>query len=208
MSSQKILDAIIDQARLECDEIVAGAEVKAEQSRTQAMALAAEREARQRQELDRECADISSRARQNALLAARKNTLAAKRGLIDRVFDMALKNLCALEGEEYCRLVCRLVCQGSETGAERVLVPENHRVRFEKPYINGKTMLEAINQAYAEKQGRAGAFTMCDSKADFDGGVKLIGDSADIDCSFAALLSEWREQKESKAYSMLFEKEA
>ena len=156
---------------------------------------------------ERECADIAARARQNANLAARKNTLAAKRELLNTAFDKALDQLCSLSGDEYARLVGELVCASAETGREAVLVPAAHRVRFEKPFVGGKTMIEILNAAYKEKRGTAGNFSIAGGGADFSGGVKLIGERADYDCSFDTLVAEWRESNEARVYEMLFKKE-
>lgn len=207
MSSQKILDAIMQDAQRESEELLQNAASMAEESRNQALAAAGERENRQREDLKRECAEISSRAKQNALLAARKNTLAAKRGIIDRVFDSALSELCSLNGEQYRALVCRLVCESAETGREQLLVPKSDRDKYKKPYIGGKTMLELLNEEFKGARGIKGEFSMASGDCDFKGGVKLIGENADIDCSFDTLLAQWREENEARACEMLFGKE-
>ena len=207
MSSQKILDAIMDDARRECDGIIAAAEKSAAQSREQALAAAAERSERHKADIERECADITARARQNASLTARKNTLAAKRTLIDRAFDGALEQMNLLGDDQYAALVSRLVCAASENGSEYVSVPKHCRARYTKPFIGGKNMLEILNAAYKEKSGSAGSFKLSEGETDFSGGVKLIGDRADFDCSFETLLAEWREQNEAAVYEMLFKKE-
>ena len=206
MSSQKILDAIMDEAKRDAAGIVASAVEMAQQSQSAALEAAGERAKKLEADAVRECDEIASRAKQNAVLAARKNTLAARRSVLDRAFAAAGERLAALPDGEYASLVENIVSQNAETGRESVLVPKAHRSRYVKPFIGGKNMIEILNEA-AAKRGLKADFKLTDEDGDFSGGLKLIGEKADIDCSFESLLDEWRQNNEAGVYGMLFKKE-
>ncbi len=206
MSSQKIIDAILSEAQADCEARLQAARRAAEQSRQEALTAAQENEDRVRGDLARECGDIVARARQSAALEARKNTLVSRRRLIDSAFDGAVGELAELDGEAYAGLITRLVCRAAETGREQLVVPERARVRYEKPFVGGRTMIELLNSAYHEQTGRPAAFALSAQTGDFRGGIRLVGEKTDIDCSFEALVAEWRESHEAEVSQKIFDR--
>ena len=153
-----------------------------------------------------EAAETEKRRLLTAGIEARKNTLAAKRALLDRAFDEAVAQLCALDDKTYAALVTRLVVAGSETGSEALRVPAAHRDRYTKPFVGGKTQLEALNEALCAA-GKKGALTLDAEPAKFRGGVLLVGPEADIDCSFEALVAAFRDTHEAEVSARLFTEE-
>ncbi len=206
MAAQQILDAIRYDAQHDAqqmlDEAKAAADAGKDKALTEAKAAASEIDAKAASEAE----ETQKRRLLTAGIEARKAELAKKRALIDEVFDRAKEELCRLDGEAYSTLVCRLVAQGAQTGSEQVVVPADARERFTKPYLGGKTMLALLNAALKDA-GKPGKLTLADEAGDFAGGVRLVGEESDVDCSFGALVDAFRDEREAEVYALLFKTE-
>ncbi len=206
MGAKQILDAILADANADVDSMLADAEAGALQTKQKALADAQAEVDAIAARTNAEADETEKRRLLTAGIEARKNTLAAKRALLDEAFAAAVENLCALAPEAYAALVTGLVAAGAETGSEKLCVPAAHRERFEKPYLGGKTMLALCNEAL-EKAGKPGKLTLGADAARFTGGALLAGEETDVDCSFEALVASYRDAHEAEVYSLLFTEE-
>lgn len=202
MAETKIIDAIIGDAKAEAEEILSSAGEEAKKTVECAKEAAQQRASKIADAAKAEGEEIVRRAMLVAKLEARKNSLASRRELLEKAFENAFSSLCRLENDDYINLITKLVCGASETGSETLLVPSDVYDRYAKPYKGGKTMLEILNDAL-KKAGKKGELSLAESQSR-DGGVRLVGVDADIDCSFKALVASLRDEKETEISKLLF----
>lgn len=203
MGAQQILDAIMDEARRDCEQIAADAREAVSTKRTSVLAEAQSRADAITAAGQKNAAEAERRRMLTAGIEARKNSLSARRALLERAFSLALDKLTALEGNDYVKFVSALAANAAQTGTESVLVPASARERFEKPYAGGKTALEAMNDAL-KKAGKPAKLTLSAENGGFKGGFRLVGELADVDCSFESLVAAWRDENETEASKRLF----
>lgn len=156
--------------------------------------------------------EMERREMLNAGLQARKNTLAARRAVIDEAFAEAERRLSELPEDRWEALITRLVLEAAETGGETMEIPTADRARYESapegalPLIGEKSFLKRLDAALKES-GRAGKLSLADAEDGLKGGFRLIGPVYDVDCSFETLLGLVREQSEQEIYRILYPKQ-
>nr|WP_279287916.1 V-type ATP synthase subunit E family protein [Eubacterium callanderi] len=152
---------------------------------------------------NKEKADVEEVHRRSQLMTrldSRKNILAVKRKVIDEVFDKARTALDTLDESRYEALVTKIVVNGSETGTEKLQVPEKDMKRYRDGLLN------KLNAALKEA-GKIGELTLDETPASFNSGVMLIGEMSDVNGSFDVLIDDAREKYEREVAEMLFEVE-
>lgn len=200
MSADKIIEKIIADATADAGRIAKTARADAALRQRAAESDAVSRVAEIGKRAEADDAEIERRRMLTAGLDARKNTLARRRRLMDRVFDAALERFYGLSEADYTALVTKLIVAASETGDERVVVP----VKDEKRYRGEKSMLAALNAAL-KSAGKPAKLTFGGTTSAIGGGVLLLGDIADVDCSFESLIAQFREDREMEVAGILFE---
>lgn len=202
MSVDQILHKIIADASQEAETLLRKAEsdATARSELIQANAKKRIQEIEKKQKAD--AVEIERRIMLAAGLDARKNSLSRRRELLDRAFTLALDSYTSLPEAEYEALVLKLIVRASETGAEKVFVPAGD----EKYYSGESSMLADANEAL-RKEGKGGTLCFGGISTKLCGGVLLSGETADIDCSFEALIAQFREEHEIDVSKILFEGE-
>ncbi|MEG2083828.1 MAG: V-type ATP synthase subunit E family protein [Oscillospiraceae bacterium] len=203
MGAKQILDAIMIEARSDSEQITQNAQNTVAETRERTVADADARAAKIEIRAKADAEEIERRRMLTAGIEARKNTLAARRSLIEQAFSAALVRLCALDGEPYTELVTKLALEASATGDEKLVVPLDVRERFEKPYCGKTSVLDTLNNEL-KKIGKKGALSLDTQSGNFAGGFKLVGEFSDVDCSFTPLVSAWRDEHETEVSSLLF----
>ena len=212
MGAEAILEKIRKNAEEEAAALAKQGEEKAEaaagkiRADAEAEAAAILGNARQRAE------ELEKRERLMAGLQIRKNTLAARRAVMDEAFSLAGEQLADLPKERWEALITRLLLEAAETGAEIMEVPAADREKYEwtpegnLPIIGEKSFFKRLNAALKES-GREGKLTLADAPANVIGGFRLMGPVYDVDASFDALLSQAREDWEQEIYRILYPKD-
>lgn len=212
MGAEAILEKIRKNAEEEAAALAKQGEEKAEaaagkiRADAEAEAAAILENARQRAE------ELEKRERLMAGLQIRKNTLAARRAVMDEAFSLAGEQLADLPKERWEALITRLLLEAAETGAEIMEVPAADREKYEwtpegnLPIIGEKSFFKRLNAALKES-GREGKLTLGDAPANVIGGFRLMGPVYDVDASFDALLSQAREDWEQEIYRILYPKD-
>lgn len=212
MGAEAILEKIRKNAEEEAAALAKQGEEKAEaaagkiRADAEAEAAAILENARQRAE------ELEKRERLMAGLQIRKNTLAARRAVMDEAFSMAGEQLADLPKERWEALITRLLLEAAETGAEIMEIPAADREKYEwtpegnLPIIGEKSFFKRLNAALKES-GREGKLTLADAPANVIGGFRLMGPVYDVDASFDALLSQAREDWEQEIYRILYPKD-
>lgn len=197
MSVDKITEKILSDAQAEVKGIQTEIAKKTEkilaEGREQAAALEkeAEEEAKRRAE-DQKGKDIAT-----AELELRKALLAQKQGLIQQVFDQALKRMANLKGQEYQRFITKLLLNVVEVGDEQVVFSGSgdHEI--------GEKLLEEVNARLA-KEGRKGNLRIVREDRDLQGGFILRRGKMEVNCSLKALFNTVREELEPQVSGILF----
>ena len=212
MGAEALLEKIRKNAEEEAAALAKQGEEKAEaaagkiRADAEAEAAAILENARQRAE------ELEKRERLMAGLQIRKNTLAARRAVMDEAFSMAGEQLADLPKERWEALITRLLLEAAETGAEIMEIPAADREKYEwtpegnLPIIGEKSFFKRLNAALKES-GREGKLTLADAPANVIGGFRLMGPVYDVDASFDALLSQAREDWEQEIYRILYPKD-
>ena len=181
-------EKLLGEARAEADklrgEILAGADADAKAI----VAAAAEAEAgiRRQQEGASE-------------LESRKILLAAKHEAINNAFAEAMKQLLALENDEYVLLCARVAANAAVSGKEQLILSRtDHDTR-------GAAIAERTN-AILRKYGRHAEITLSEETREIGGGVVLRDGPVETNCSFAALIEASRKEITDEVAGVLFPK--
>ena len=189
---QKEIDAALDQARAQAQEIEARYESQA-QTQAEAIRRKGEQDAALRQE---RLVDV-------AKLEARKTILAARQDMVGQAFDLALKKLLELPDQEYIALLAKLAVAASRTGHEQVIFSQKDRSRY------GKQAVTMANDMLAKKAGpradeSAGRLTLAEESRPMAGGLILRDGRVETNCSFEVLIHLQRDALSAEVARVLF----
>jgi len=172
---------------------------------------AAEKEAAEQAEFDRQLTEyrketerLAHRAagdkKLHVLAAARmgiaKEHLAEKRKVLDEVFDEARKRLLNLPDDEYRRLCEKLMLSAVETGDEEVIIDRNE-TRIDH------ALIKEVNRKLAA--GRKGGLRLAGEKQDLGGGFVLRRGKIKTNVSLEVLLAQARKELEIELAKELFQ---
>ena len=200
MSADKIIEKILEKAN---EDVALIEQETAEKVQSSVATIERRTELTLNALKNKEKADVEEVHRRSQLMTrldSRKNILAVKRKVIDEVFDKARTALDTLDESRYEALVTKIVVNGSETGTEKLQVPEKDMKRYRDGLLN------KLNAALKEA-GKIGELTLDETPASFNSGVMLIGEMSDVNGSFDVLIDDAREKYEREVAEMLFEVE-
>jgi V/A-type H+-transporting ATPase subunit E len=197
MSAEKIVEKILTDARTEAQRLLESARQQAAQIREQAHT-----EAQRQRELilaqAHEEAQSRRRAHRAAANAASRNAaLAARRAVLDTVFEQTAAKLTALPPAEYRNWLIRLVLQATETGAEELILSPADRQAL------GDSFLKEAN-AQLSKHDKRGALKLSVETRDIGRGFVLKGKHNEINVTIATLLRRAQDALEIEVAQMLF----
>ena len=185
-NAANLIDRILSDAKDAADRVLADAEASARgirDSRDAEIAKKAEQFAKERAQ---QITVILNGCRTRAELDGRKETLAAKRALLDGVFTEAYARMSALPTEK--REALYLSILQNEAKANDVVMP-------------AKADREAVAHAIAKLPF---SVKLSDRDADIEAGFILLGDGYEKDCSLKAVLRELRDAEETNVAKILF----
>ena len=132
-------------------------------------------------------------AASNASLAVRKEMLAAKKQLIDRVCAEAVKRIAAFNPAEYEKAILGLFAQCKIEGGELILLSQNAKAKL------GDGIVDKMNAALSGKKIKLGATT-----SEIADGFILQGINSRQVCTFETALELKRDQIEVQVAKILF----
>lgn len=130
-----------------------------------------------------------------AKLEAKKSTLAVKQDVVNKAFDLALEQLASLPEADYVTLLAKLAAAAAKSGREQVALSQKDRTRF------GKQVVTEANALLGDK----GALTLSDQVRPMKGGLVLLGDRVEVNCSFETLVRLQRETLAAEVAQILFQ---
>ena len=184
---ENIINKILADADLKCQEIVAQAQAQAEQITAIAKALSDA----ETQSVSKRLANISAERERNlkasALLEARKYKLGKKQQLISRCYDKAMNELKMLSAKDKEKFLAKLIQNYAENG-ETVLI--------------SKADKDVVTQKFLDSFGKK--LVLGKTFAQIDGGLILQGNGYDKDLSLDKVLSVVRNDTEAAVAKALF----
>ena len=188
------------------EKILADAKTEAEKIKKQTEANEAAEQAKLTEQLDEHKKQTEILAKKagedeesHILAAARMDIamqlLAAKRKILDEVFEQARQQLQNLPDEEYRTLCTKLMLEAVETGEEEIVVDKNEN-RIDQDLI------DQVNQQLAPK-GK-GNLKLSDEKQDIVAGFILKRGQIKTNVSLAVLLDQARKELEIDLAKELF----
>ena len=185
-SAANLIDRIIADANAAADKILADAEASASgirESRDAEIAKKAEQTERKRKQ---QISVILNGCRTRAELDGRKETLRAKRALIDSVFTEAYQRMLTLSNEKREALFRSII--------------------FREAKDNDVVAPAAVDREVLRKVIAALPFyvKLSEKDANAEAGFILYGDGYEKDCSMKAILRELRDAEETNVAKILF----
>ncbi len=196
MDAEQVIKKILSEANNEATKIKAEANEKqaAEQSKL------AEQLAEYKKQSDILAQKTAEEKKEHLLAAARmdiaKEYLAAKRKILDEVFEKAQEQMQNLRDDEYIRLMTKLMLDAVETGNEEVIVDKNEKQIDQK-------FIKHINRELGP--GFKGNLRLADEKQDLGAGFILRRGKIKTNVSLDVLLERARKELEIELAKELFE---
>ena len=200
--AEKLTSRIVEEAEAEAGRIIVEAEAKAGAISSQAEAEAERLNIEYAKKAEKAAADIIERSRTNGALDSRKTALREKRRVLDAAiaelpedmrsaaFELAEKELCALEGEKREALLSLMIRENVK-GGETLRPAKPDRARL-------ASLIEKQNSSLPRP-------VELGEDIEAGGGFRLLGCGYETDCTFEAMLRDFRERRESEAARVLFE---
>lgn len=193
------LDKIIGEIHAESDglikEVLDRAQKEAAQIRSEAEKKAGDSVERIRRESDARLADSKSRAQSAAALTKRQLLLQEKQNLIGEVLEKAKETFLALPEAEYFDTLLALLKKNALSEQGEILLNERDRKR-----------LPADFEKKAEEAAKAkgGSLRISDKTREIDGGLILVYEGIEQNCSVDALFETNIEMLQDKIQNILF----
>ena len=193
------LDKIIGEIHAESDglirEVLDRAQKEAAQIRSEAEKTAGDSVERIRRESDARLADSKSRAQSAAALTKRQLLLQEKQNLIGEVLEKAKETFLALPEAEYFDTLLALLKKNALSEQGEILLNERDRKR-----------LPADFEKKAEEAAKAkgGSLRISEKTREIDGGLILVYEGIEQNCSVDALFETNIEMLQDKIQNILF----
>ena len=193
------LDKIIGEIHAESDglirEVLDRAQKEAAQIRSEAEKKAGDSVERIRRESDARLADSKSRAQSAAALTKRQLLLQEKQNLIGGVLEKAKETFRALPEAEYFDTLLALLKKNALSEQGEILLNERDRKR-----------LPADFEKKAEEAAKAkgGSLRISEKTREIDGGLILVYEGIEQNCSVDALFETNIEMLQDKIQNILF----
>ena len=193
------LDKIIGEIHAESDglirEVLDRAQKEAAQIRSEAEKKAGDSVERIRRESDARLADSKSRAQSAAALTKRQLLLQEKQNLIGEVLEKAKETFLALPEAEYFDTLLALLKKNALSEQGEILLNERDRKR-----------LPADFEKKAEEAAKAkgGSLRISEKTREIDGGLILVYEGIEQNCSVDALVETNIEMLQDKIQNILF----
>lgn len=188
MSTQSIIDKIISDAKAEAESIIQSAEEKARGIMEKASANAEELRKETETSVRAQTQSIQEKKEASARLECAKILLAEKRKVLDCVYKMALDELLSLDKESTVKLASILLEKYAEKG-DTLYFAENYK------YVDAVVLLPVIQEK---------GISVSTERIRLDGGMRLVGKTADKDLSYGAILNADKERYQAEIAKKLF----
>ena len=219
----KIIEKIIEEARVEAREITEEANVRCIAISNSYADRAEARRAELKAAADKEAEEIVFRTKSIAASERRNALDGAKAEMVNEAFAAAEKEIKSLSSEKYRELLVMILTSTfiAELESER----ENRRLYGSEEFeevekyevllnrndrdIHGERLLEGVRRAVVGKidAETLSKLVLSDRVVNIDGGLILVVGNTELNCSLPALFAAVREKLEKRVYDILFNEE-
>lgn len=193
------LDKIIGEIHAESDglirEVLDRAQKEAAQIRSEAEKKAGDSVERIRRESDARLADSRSRAQSAAALTKRQLLLQEKQNLIGEVLEKAKETFLALPEAEYFDTLLALLKKNALSEQGEILLNERDRKRLPSDFEK---------KAEEAAKAKGGSLRISEKTREIDGGLILVYEGIEQNCSVDALFETNIEMLQDKIQNILF----
>lgn len=193
------LDKIIGEIHAESDglirEVLDRAQKEAAQIRSEAEKKAGDSVERIRRESDARLADSKSRAQSAAALTKRQLLLQEKQNLIGEVLEKAKETFLALPEAEYFDTLLALLKKNALAEQGEILLNERDRKRLPADFEK---------KAEEAAKAKSGSLRISEKTREIDGGLILVYEGIEQNCSVDALFETNIEMLQDKIQNILF----
>ncbi|QAA34063.1 V-type ATP synthase subunit E [Clostridium manihotivorum] len=133
----------------------------------------------------------------NVALKLRNEKLEVKQKIIDEVFEQALNDLCSMSKEAFLTYLKSEILKVDIKGDEKLIL---------NSYGKNIVSISFVDEVNTEllSMGKVGRLTISEETRNFRGGFILEKDGVEINNTFEALISSYREELEPEVVSILF----
>lgn len=194
---EKITERILADAREQAEANRAEAAGKAKEILAAGDALAEKKSQAILDQAKAEEIELHKRRQAVCDLEMRKDTLRAKRQVMDAVFREAGEALAKISGPEYETLLEKLLIECATVGSGKVAIAKKDQTFFKPAFV--KKAEKAL-----EERGIKRRIEIDRADEAIENGFIYYADGMEINCTFAAVLAQERERLETGVYSILF----
>ena len=192
MQASSIIEKILGEAEAEAQKIKAEGRGELEVLKASVQGRLAVYKKQSQQIAGAQADDKRSRMLAAARMAAAKEILAVKRGMLDEVFKLTKQKIAAMPEGEYRAMMQSVMKRAVETGGEEVVVGRNEN------RIDGSLLSEVNSQL-----GGRGNLKIAGQKGIFDHGFMLVRGKIRVNCSIDTLLEEAKGAMETEVAGMV-----
>lgn len=197
MSLNDLTQKILNDSRMEAEEIEKNASLQAD-----AIVSKANSELeKEREKLRKEAERLANEKYQNIVtlsrIEAKNKVLESKQQLIEEVFTKVRKKLENMDNASYKTFAINLLSNFPPEGKAILLVGKKHKSLIDKDFV------QKLNR---NVQRSGGSFVLSDRESDFNNGFRLVTGDVQIDLSFDSILKSVREDMEIDIINTLFGK--
>lgn len=193
----KIVQKIMDDASAEAAAIISNAESKAADLAKKGE-VAADKKAQQViKEAEAEAIEIKKRRQSVCDLELRKNILAAKRLVIDEVFERVNAILINGDKAQYKTIMLNMLVDCAKTANGGIVVAD-----ADKEYIGQEMVDQAMKQL--KEQGIERTITVLDEKSKIEHGFVFVTEGMEYNCSVDSMIRQARIDTETEVSQILF----
>jgi len=194
---EKIKEKILLDTQVKVEEIIDNANNQAQLIIEEANELAARKSNEISQKASYDAADRKRIVNSMVELDMRKNILAAKQEVIEKIFQIAVEKLNTMESSKYEETLSEMIFQAVKTGDEELIMSESSAKKISSSFI------EKINQKLAQRKQK-GNLKLYEEKGKEYGGFIIKSSGVEINNSFEAILRMNRDDLEPKIAELLF----
>lgn len=194
----KITERIVDDAKAEAARIEADAKAHCAEIAAQSDKAAQDEYWKLFRKGTSEAALHLERLNSAAQLEAKKQLLREKQNIISQTFDKAVSMMCSLPTDVYVSFLARLAFAASDTGREEIVLSAADRERC------GKAVCDKTNSLLSS-QGRRGSLTLSRQTRDIRGGLILINENIEMNCSIETLVGGQKNALSGEVAKILFD---
>jgi V/A-type H+-transporting ATPase subunit E len=195
MNAEQVVEKILSEAAAEAEQIKGAAAEKIAAAETELNSELADYEKQTQGLAEQAAEDKKARMLATANMEIKKEYLAAKVALLDKVFEKVRERIKGLSDDEYKNLIASLMIKAVESGDEQVIVGIGEE-RIDQGLI------KQVNRKLGP--GYKGNLSLAQERANIDAGFILKRGKIQVNVSIEVLLTEARDKFEMELAEELF----